>query len=116
MNVFLKAPSLEPIVVKLVVAFPVKVEVPLIVTLFGNPIVTVAFSEPEPDTSISLVVPEIPPTKLPVVSVPNATELAAIVAVRVALAEPSTLTLPVKSPPNVIVLAVVHAAAVPDVF
>ncbi len=49
-------------------------------------------------------------------SVPSATELAAMVAVKVALADPSIETLPVKSPANVIVLAVVHAAAVPVMF
>ena len=43
-------------------AFPVTVKLFPIVTLSGNPTVTVAVSEPEPDTSISFEVPEIPET------------------------------------------------------
>ena len=43
---------------------------------------------------------------------PSATELAAIVAVSVTLALPSILTLPLKSPSSVIVLAVAHLLAV----
>ena len=44
------------------VVVPLTVKLPEIVTLFGNPIVTVASSLPEPDTSISLAVPLIPDT------------------------------------------------------
>ena len=42
-----------------VVVVPLTVKLPAIVTSSGNPIVTVAVSLPEPDTSISLVVPAI---------------------------------------------------------
>ena len=45
-------------------------------------------------------------------SVPKATESAAIVAVKVTPADPSKETLPVKSPPKVIVLAVANLEAV----
>jgi len=41
------------------VVVPLTVKLPAIVTSSGNPIVTVAVSVPEPDTSISLVVPAI---------------------------------------------------------
>ena len=44
-------------------------------------------------------------------SVPNATVLPATVAFNVTFALPSMLTLPDKSPPRVIVLAVVHLPA-----
>ena len=37
---------------------PLTVKLPAIVTSSGSPIVTVAVSLPEPDTSISLVVPD----------------------------------------------------------
>ena len=43
-------------------ASPVTVKSFPIVTSSGNPTVTVAVSEPEPDTSISFEVPEIPET------------------------------------------------------
>ena len=46
-------------------------------------------------------------------SVPKATELATIVAVRVTLADPSIETFPDKSPPKVINLELVHFAAEP---
>ena len=46
----------------MVVVVPLTVKFPEIVTLSGSPIVTVAFSLPEPETSISLVVPFIPAT------------------------------------------------------
>ena len=42
------------------VVVPFTVRFPAIVTLSGNPMVTVAPSLPEPDTSISLVVPLTP--------------------------------------------------------
>ena len=42
-----------------VVVVPLTVRFPAIVTSSGKPIVTVAVSLPEPDTSISLVVPDI---------------------------------------------------------
>jgi hypothetical protein len=41
------------------VVVPFTVRLPAIVTSSGKPIVTVAVSLPEPDTSISLVVPAI---------------------------------------------------------
>ena len=42
-----------------VVVSPLTVRFPAIVTLSGKPIVTVAVSEPDPETSISLAVPAI---------------------------------------------------------
>ena len=42
-----------------VVVVPLTVKLPEIVTSSGNPIVTVAVSLPDPDTSTSLVVPAI---------------------------------------------------------
>ena len=48
--------------VSVVVVVPLTVRLPAIVTSLGNPIVTVAFSLPEPVTVISLAVPLIPAT------------------------------------------------------
>ena len=99
-----------------VVVVPLTVRLPVIVTLSGKPIVTVAFSLPEPETSISLLVPLIPATKLPVVSVPRATLLAAIVVDKVILPVPSNDTPEaVTSPDKAIVRAFANAVAV-DAF
>jgi hypothetical protein len=68
----------------------------------GSDSVTFAVSAPEPETAISLVVPAIVATYAPVVSVPNTVESATIVAVRVALPNSERVTLPDKSPANVI--------------
>ena len=49
--------STDNVAVLTVVVEPLTVRSPAIVTLSGKPIVTAAVSEPEPDTSISLLVP-----------------------------------------------------------
>ena len=86
------------------------------VTALGNPTVTAAVSDPEPETSISLLVPLIPATKLPVVSVPRATLSAAIVVDKVILPVPSNDTPEaVISPDKAIVRAFANAVAV-DAF
>ena len=64
---------------------------------------------PEPDIAIV-------EAYCPVVSVPNATELAAIVAVRVVFPVPEKETEPLKSPPREKVIAFVQAAAVPVIL
>ena len=50
---------LRVVVVPFTVKLPVTVKAPPIVTLSGSPIVTAAVSLPDPDTSISFVVPAI---------------------------------------------------------
>ena len=47
-----------------VVVVPLTVKLPAIVTLSGKPTVTLAVSLPEPDTSISFVVPAIVATSV----------------------------------------------------
>ena len=54
---FINGSSTSNVCVSTEVVVPFTVKFPAIVTLSGKPIVTVAVSLPEPDTSISFVVP-----------------------------------------------------------
>ena len=56
---FISGSSTDKVAVLTVVVEPFTVKSPAIVTLSGRPIVTPAVSEPEPETSTSLVVPAI---------------------------------------------------------
>ena len=91
-----------------------KLAIPLLLLVASSAdTVMVAFSEPPPLTSIPSPAVR-SATKLPVVSVPKATLLAAIVAVRVASPKFVTVALPERSPPKVIVKSSTSKSKVPS--